>query len=177
MHKYTVKRHVVTQPLGTSYRFIPLTQKQNAIVDASDFDWLNQWNWSARWSKNTESFYALRRGQEHTTVLMSRSILGCNGQVQVDHRNHNTLDNRRHNLRTCTGSQNSMNKRKQKNNTSGYRGVSWMKDYRKFRARIFVNRKLLLIGYFSDAVSAARAYDSKAKELHGAFARLNFPNV
>ncbi len=47
MPKRRMKRHAVTQPLDPSYRLIPLTQHQNAIVDTADFDWLSQWNWHA----------------------------------------------------------------------------------------------------------------------------------
>ena len=58
MPKLRVKRHAVTQPLDQSYRLIPLTQGQNAIVDVEDFEWLDQWNWCAQWTGR--HFYAVR---------------------------------------------------------------------------------------------------------------------
>jgi hypothetical protein len=64
-----VKRHAVTQPLDTSYRYIPLTRNLNAIVDADDFDWLSKWNWHAVWNPCTKSFYATRTNVVNNGVL------------------------------------------------------------------------------------------------------------
>ena len=93
----------------------------------------------------------------------------------IDHINHNGLDNRRENLRICTNAENQRNRGKQKNNTSGYKGVDWRKDHKKWRARINKDNKTIHIGYYNIIEEAARAYDAKAKELHGKYAQLNFP--
>lgn len=167
--KRSVKRHLVTQPLDESYRLIPLTQGQNAIVDVSDYDWLNQWNWFAHWSKPTQSFYAVRY------EFMARAVLGCLDEELPDHVNHITLDNRRDNLRKGTFSQNGINRRLQANNTSGFKGVSWFKEHQKWRADIRVNWKAIYLGMFSSREDAARAYDEAARKYHGEFAVLNFP--
>src|ERR1700741_4140580 len=124
-----VKRHAVIQPLETDYRFIPLTRNQNAIVDAADFEWLSQWNWYAMWSKCTKSFYAARRGPCSSVIFMHRLII--DSEKLVDHKDHNTLDNRRENLRKCTYMQNSQNKRMRRNNRSGFKGVRWEESIRK----------------------------------------------
>lgn len=60
MPKRRMKRHAVTQPLDTDYRFIALTQNKNAIVDASDFESLNEFNWCAQWHQDSHKFYAVR---------------------------------------------------------------------------------------------------------------------
>src|SRR5712664_3456881 len=119
--KIRVKRHAVTQPLDTSYRLIPLTQGQNAIVDLEDFEWLSQWNWCADWNSCTRSFYAQRRGNNRKTTL-HRCILKCKHGEEGDHKNGDTLDHRRKNLRKCNRSQNMQNKTKLRINTSGYKG-------------------------------------------------------
>jgi len=91
----------------------------------------------------------------------------------VDHINGNVLDNRKCNLRLCTRAENARNVKKSKSNTSGYIGVS--KESTKWLACVTLDGKVYRAGRFEDKVEAARARDRKAIELHGEFARLNFP--
>lgn len=164
--KYNVKRHAVVQPLDPSIRLIPLTQDQNAVVDAADYEWLNQWNWVAYKNPHTQTFYASRRPSIH----MHRVIMGAPQGVLVDHKNHDTLDNRRSNLRLCTNQQNQQNRRLSKGNTSGFKGVSWHRGTKKWAARIRVGGKQKTIGYFSDPKEAANAYVDWAEIHHKEFA-------
>jgi AP2 domain len=171
-----VKRHPVPQSTDQSYRLIPLTQGQNAIVDAEDFQWLSQWNWFAVRSRNT--WYARRRPISNgvkTTIHMHRLILGCAPHEEGEHKNGNGLDNRRENLRRATRSQNMQNVRRRSDNSSGYRGVSWDSKHNRWSAFIAAHNVHTLLGRFLAAEEAARAYDEAAQKLHGQFARLNFP--
>src|SRR3979490_864050 len=120
--KKPVKRHTVFQPLDSDYRLIPLTKKQNAIVDTADFESLNRWNWCALWRHSTGSFYAVGRPNDSKKIISMQTFILGN---LADHKNHNTLDNRRENLRPCTRSQNQYNLRMRKDNTSGFNGVCW----------------------------------------------------
>ncbi len=171
--KKSVKRHAVTQPLDTSYRLIPLTQGQNAIVDDTDFVWLSQWNWCAHWSPETNSFYAMR-GESNRAIYMHRFILNCHSKTWGDHKNHDTLDNRRENLRNASPTQNHANRRIYSTSTSGFKGVSWNKNARKWMAYIKIEKRRKYLGLFTSANEAARAYDAEAKDLFGEFAHLNF---
>jgi len=173
MPKRRVRRHSVVQPLNESYRLIPLTQGQNAIVDADDFEWLSQWNWCASWNDHTKSFYVKRRQGKHL-IRMHRAILDCEDSLQCDHVNGDTLDHRRANIRECTNAQNNQNKGPSRHNTSGFKGVCWEARRSKWMARIHINGKEKFIGYFDSPEEGARAYDERAKKLHGRFARLNF---
>lgn len=60
-------------------------------------------------------------------------------------------------------------------NTSGYKGVTWSKQNNKWMAQLKVNDKNLYLGFYHNIIDAALAYDAVARELHGEFARLNFP--
>ena len=174
MPKLRVKRHAVTQPLDKPYRYIALTQGKIAIVDVEDFDWLSQWNWCAHWKPDTKSFCAVRR-QHGCLIYMHREIVGCGANEVCDHKFHDTLDNRKENLRKCTHKQNQYNMRKPAHNTSGFKGVTLHRDKRRWKAQIGVAGRNFHLGCFDSKEEAARAYDEAARIYHGAFAHLNFP--
>lgn len=96
--------------------------------------------------------------------------------LQIDHREHGDvsgLDNRRSNLRVASVSQNIANQRLRRDNTSGYRGVSFNGKRGDWEAYIDYQRRRRRLGYFSNAEEAATAYNSAATRLFGEFARLN----
>jgi hypothetical protein len=175
--KSRVKRHAITQPQDQSYRFIPLTQGQKAIVDTSDFEFLNTWNWSANYDPKMRSFYARAWDiQSHKIINMHRLLLGCtNNKERGDHINHDTLDNRRHNLRKCTHAANCKNQRKSINSPWKYKGAYWRRDMQKWHAKFSINGKAIHLGYYLTEIEAAKMYDAAAKKYYGAFAALNFP--
>lgn len=91
---------------------------------------------------------------------------------EVDHIDGNKLNNRIENLRSATTSQNQHNRTKYKNNTSGYKGVSFYgkNKYKCWGANIQVNGKQKHLGYFLTPEEAFAAYCKAALELHGEFA-------
>ena len=96
---------------------------------------------------------------------------------QIDHiepADGSHAQDRLSNLRIASHGQNLMNQRIARNNTSGYKGVTWHKRAGKWMARIMSCGRLKHLGYFTTPEAAALAYDKAAKELHGDFARLNF---
>ena len=154
---------------------IPLTQGKMALVDEVDFKQINQYKWYAL-KYNSGKYRAVRTiidGKGRRMIYMHREIMDCPKNMQVDHENHNGLDNRRHNLRICTHSENNWNQLKTRG-LSQYKGVSWHKTGKKWRAYIALDSKYIHLGFFNDEASAAFAYDKKAKELFGRFASLNF---
>ena len=159
-------------PQHPHIRAIPLTQGKFAIVDAEDYDWLNQYKWCAARSRGT--FYA-QRGSNGSVVTMHREIMRPPDGLCVDHINHKGLDNRRSNLRLCTNAENHYNKRPRKNCSSKYKGVIRRKDCKRWRAKIGFKRRHIHLGDFEDEMEAAMAYDDKAIELFGEFACVNLP--
>jgi len=162
-------------PSDQSYREIPLTQGYTALVDSSDFDVLMKWKWYAWYSPSGKSWYAVRSVKtEHggRSLRMHREILGLasGDRRQVDHRNHDTLDNRRSNIRVCTPSQNTQNRRTQSNSKSGHKGVSFRPSKRKWRATIFVDGKHLHLGYRETKEECIQLYQEAARKFFGEFA-------
>ena len=90
--------------------------------------------------------------------------------LDIDHINQNKSDNRICNLRHASRSENMFNRGKNKNNTSGIKGVTFCKCTGKWRAQIMVNGKTMKIGRFATKEQAAEAYKQKAKEHRGEFA-------
>ncbi len=128
-----------------------------------------------RWSVSVRPLANYAMANIGGRVQTMHTYLLGNPDRDIDHINGNGLDNRRSNLRLATESQNMANRGKQRNNTSGFKGVHWSQKHGKWKAEICCNRHRQHLGLFIDPVEAAHAYDSKARELFGEFARLNFP--
>lgn len=159
-------------------KLIPLSKGYSTIVDDADFDWLSSFTWCVWASDSKPTKYAIRRlpaetRSRQTTESMHRLIL--TGVDMVDHRDGDGLNNQRSNLRAATRSGNAQNRRKARNNRSGFTGVSWDRTNRLWLAEIRVNKRHIHLGRFADPIEAAKARDVAALELHGEFAHLNFP--
>jgi hypothetical protein len=153
---------------------IPITQGKVAIVDDSDFESLNQWRWYAAKARNT--FYAVRKDSSsgrRVNVHMHRLILGAKAGQFVDHIDGNGLHNFRSNLRICNHTENLHNRGANRDNTSGYKGVSFRRKASKFHAQIDLNGQKIYLGSFECRIEAARHYDAAALLFHGRFARIN----
>lgn len=172
---------------------IPLANgKGIALVDDSDYELVSKHRWfrsSPRSGRNGRRYHyaQTKKGQRpnRTTVSMHRLIMGVEGYgTQVDHINGDGLDNRRENIRVCTISDNaahSFHGRGRPNLYTHFKGVTRLdgKDgiTRCWMARIGDgnNHRTAYLGTFRTAEEAAKAYDKAAKQLYGAFAKLNFP--
>lgn len=154
---------------------IPLTQGQFALVDDADFEDLSKVDWFA--CKRKYGFYAARySGREF--LMMHRVILDAPFGVEVDHKNGDELDNQRLNLRRATKQQNARAFRNlKKDKSSKYRGVSWERQTRRWKAQITLSGKTTTIGRFDVQMKAALAYDKEALHHFGEFAHVNFPDL
>lgn len=138
-----------------------------AILDECDAHILEGMNWYS--DKRGHTYYVRGRqpGQNRGGKYLHSLLVGG----RADHRDGNGLNNSRQNLRTCSQRENGFNRAPKQGKK--YKGV-----YRrgvKFWAQIYVDRKSYTSHGHITAESAALAYDGMAVELHGDFARLNFP--
>lgn len=147
---------------------IKLTQGKVALVDDEDYEYLSQWSWVA--IKNRNTFYAQRGWRP--IIKMHRFIMNPPNDMQIDHIDHNGLNNQKINLRVCTSAQNKMNRRP--SGESKYLGVTREGKSNKWSATISHNNQYIHLGAFKTQEEAAIAYDSAAKIYHGEFANLNF---
>lgn len=161
---------------SNSTKSIPLTKNVSAIVDAEDFDWLNQWTWTA-FDGRRGKYYAARYKKVagvSRCIYMHRLIMKEPAGLLVDHANGNTLDNRRQNLRVCSKRQNQRNMCKPRHGKSSrFKGVTWDKNKRKWMAKIKLLGTTRTLGRFHDEKEAAIAYNVAATKYFGEFARLN----
>lgn len=163
---------------------IPLTRGKVALVDDEDYERLMRYQWFACVSKDKKRWYARRNlrtdaNGRRGTVPMHREITSAPKDCEVDHRDHDGLNNQRHNLRVCSKTDNQRNRRAQ-SGTSLFKGAHWVTQpgwKGGWRAQIRVNGKSIHLGTFSTDTEAARAYDAAALKYFGEFAAPNFPSL
>jgi hypothetical protein len=130
-----------------------------AIVDKTDYETITSRSW---WLNNTGYAYSYERGSPKK-LLMHRFIMRPPQDMVVDHINGDKLDNRRSNLRICTQRENAMNK------PSIEHGVSYRKEYNRWRAYITVNGKQVSLGHYSTREEAIKARLSSEAYYYGKF--------
>ena len=137
-----------------------------AIVDKK-YSHLDKHNWFTTWNGYAMAYIDGKR------IRLHRLITAAQKGEYIDHINRDRLDNREENLRSATYQQNLINKPKQANNTSGYKGVFYRKDTNKWFAKIVKEGKQHHLGTYESKTDAAKAYNEKALELFGEFAYTN----
>lgn len=120
-------------------------------------------------TKSEDRVYFTRTLPGRKTVLLHRIIAKVSDEGEIDHKNGNTLDCRKNNLRSCTHSQNQMNRRRTKNNHTGFKGVTFRRGL--WRATICFQGKHHELGTFHSAIEASEAYRKAAILLAGEYAR------
>jgi hypothetical protein len=146
---------------------IPLTQGKIALISDEDYE---------RVSKHSWCFSAGRYAQSRIkgkAIYLHRFILDAKPGEEVDHKNRDTLDNRRENLRMCNHYQNMNNVVKTKKNSTGYRGVYLDKRRGVYYAQISFRGKVISSWKCATAIEAARAYNALSINYNGEFAVLN----
>lgn len=141
----------------------------NILISQCDYEKVIKHKW-----------YKINSGKKYPTIAfyernknirLHRFIMDCPSGLFIDHVNGNTLDNRRENLRICTKAENNRNRCINKNNKSGFKGVSWDKKTSKWRAFVYKNGKSIYCGLFITPEEAHKAYYEASKKYYGEFVR------
>lgn len=142
-----------------------------AKIDDHNFDRCNVYSWHLINGYAARTIYT--GSYEKEIIYLHQFITGLKF---VDHRDNNSLNNLESNLRKSNKSLNAFNTKKLSIKcTSKYKGVSWIKKAKKWQAMIKYKGVAYFLGYFTDEILAAIAYDDKALEFAGEHAQLNFP--
>ena len=147
---------------GKDYIEIPLTQGQKTKIDRKDFELVRD---SGCWcvTRDRYGFYARKgiwQNKRVKKLSLSRFLLNAPSNLWVDHINHDTLDNRRENLRLVTPVENTRNRVKHMKGSSRYLGVCWDKASQRWLAQIMVSGKNHNLGRFRKELDAVRAYNN-----------------
>ena len=173
----------------------PKHGEQTVLYDAVDRDIVHNHRWYVHQPKQSGRLYVRTNvdnpdggirvhtvkgrtyhSTKQTSIGLHQMIMQTPKGMYTDHIDGNPLNNKRSNLRVCSNADNCRNRGINKNNTHGYKGVSYdgRRPHAPWSARVGFNYKRVYVGNYATKEEAARAYDKKALELHGEFARLNF---
>ena len=164
-------------------KFILLHHKDGSIsgktiVDDIDYEWASQW----RWYQTNKGYVVRGVSTSQNQIRLHREIASrccLDLSKTIDHVNHNTLDNRRGNLRSANSRQQTLNQRKRQDASSKYIGVSWDKTRGRWKVQLEVNGTVVYSGRFLNEREAAEARDQAIMSLTPSqdleFIMLNFP--
>ncbi len=148
----------------------PKYGKLTVLLDKEDYDFLIQNGYKLRRCKTKNDFFYIkaRSYKLNQDIFLPRLIMNCPKGKEVDHINHNVLDNRKCNLRIVTHTENNRNN---KNNSSSVTGVYYRKSKNKYEAFIEKNGKRKWLGTYN-TLEEAREVRLRAEELEEKFSRV-----
>lgn len=154
---------------------IALTRGYSTVIDDADWTLVARYKWHAAPTRSGIIYAqaSTSRVEGKRKSIKMHSIIA--GRKWVDHKDGDGLNNRRSNLRPTTRKQNRRNSKPNSDTLHGLKGVDFMKNRNKWRARIYIRKRRVALGCFLTAELAGRAYDEAALHYFGTFARLNYP--
>jgi len=154
-------------------------------VDWFDEPWhANRWNsrFAGKEALKTVNSRGYKKGAIFGKTYYAHQVIWCwksgewpNGPI--DHIDSNRANNKWSNLQIVTYSENAQKAQRKAQGSSKFRGVCYDVYSLKWRATICASNQRFELGFFGTQEEAAKAYDRKAKELHGRFAQLNYPEM
>lgn len=137
------------------------------MIDDEDLERVLKFHWGKHKAPHNKGIYFANFSKANKYITLHRFIIGaCDGDI-VDHKNRDTLDNRKVNLRICSVANNTHNSGAMITNRLGIRGVT--KRGNTYSARICVDKKPIHIGNFKTSEEAALAYKKASLDYYGEF--------
>ncbi len=149
---------------------VPINKNYELLLDDEDINYtiFYTWSFNGRYVNRHITLGSIR-----TTQSIHRFLTGCDDPTMVvDHIDGNPLNNQKSNLRVCTQTENIRNRKLNSNNTSGFKGVSWIKRQKKWKATITLNKKQIHLGYFFYPEEAYAAYKEASTKYHKEYGRV-----
>lgn len=159
IHKKYNKYDLKSKKYGIGYTI----DGQKFYFDKEDFDKIKDICWHF---DKKGSVVGLQDGK---SIKLHRLILSPQFDEIVDHKNHKRFDNQKENLRICSSSENSMNRKIISTNTSGFSGITYSKHNQKWRARIGVENKRISLGCYENIEDAVKARIEAENRYFGEF--------
>lgn len=156
-------------------REIKLTNGGIALVDDTDYESINHWKWRKDqhgYATRVKRTYIGKGKYKCTTIFMHRQILGTPTGKDTDHRDRNRLNNCRSNLRPATRSENNLNSKLRKDNTSGHKGIRWHTQTKKWNAAVWYKGRTYSCGLFNEIGDAIDARNKMLREIYPEFANV-----
>ena len=168
------KKNRSTYDLSGEYGIGHTYDGYDFYFDLDDYEKIKDFNWHI----NDQGYVLARikKDEKFTEIRMHRIILGVNNkndEVDHIHGKNSRRDNRKGNLRVVTHSQNNINKGIRANNTSGVTGVDYVKRLNKWRARISLDNRNMVIGLFDDKNDAIIARENAEEKYFGEYSYKN----
>jgi hypothetical protein len=147
---------------------------KKVLIDDEDWEKVSKYKWHL--SKQSQGLlYAqtfIYKNGKKIPLKLHRLIMNCPKNKEIDHIDGNGLNNQKSNLRICTHAENMKNSKKRKDNSSGFKGIHFIKQNKRWQARIQVNRKRMPLGCYKTPELAYQAYCKASKKYHGEFGRI-----
>lgn len=164
--------HIPFNP-ESNYQLVALPEGAVVFVDTEDYHRVIQHSWYVDSYGYPSSNVNGKRLTLHKFVM--GVIVTLEGH-EYHHKNDDKFDNRKANLVLLDYSEHRITRPVGTNNTSGFKGVHWDKQYKNWKAQISINGKRTNLGRFKTPEEAAKVYDSYALKYYGLSAYTNFPN-
>ena len=148
--------------------------RQIFTISPADLSAVSQMSIGRTAPANARDGYVYVRGSHEK---LARILLGSPHGLEIDHINNDITDNRRENLRIVTHQQNQINQPRQKNNTSGYIGVSYCAERHAWDARLTISGTTVLLGRYRHKRHAAFARYIAEELLYGDYACRSVPRI
>lgn len=165
-----IKCPLILESFGNYYKIINPNPKKKTefLIDIEDLEKVLN---VGLWYISTGGYITSRINDKDINLHVF--LMNPPDDMTVDHNNNNVKDCRKSNLRICTQAENNRNASLRKDNTSGFKGVSWHIKRNKWFAKIRFNGKVMQSKFYDCKIEAAKAYNEMAIKYHGEFAKLN----